>query len=72
MELERIELSAKERERLKLLHEVKEGHLKQIEAAPALCVDCARHAMPVSALRWRLSISLQRGLGSAERPYGNG
>ena len=33
MEPERIELSARERERLKVLHEVEQGHLKQIEAA---------------------------------------
>lgn len=36
MELERIELSTRERERLKVLHEVREGHLKQIEAARRL------------------------------------
>jgi len=36
MEPERIELSIKERERLKVLHEVEEGHLKQIEAARRL------------------------------------
>ena len=36
MEAERIELNAKERERLKVLHEVEEGHLKQIEAAHRL------------------------------------
>lgn len=36
MEPERIELSARERERLKVLHEVEEGHLKQIEAARRL------------------------------------
>jgi Helix-turn-helix domain len=36
MEPERIELSAKERERLKVLHEVEEGHLKQVEAAHRL------------------------------------
>ena len=33
---ERIELSAKERERLKILQQVEEGHLKQIEAARRL------------------------------------
>jgi hypothetical protein len=31
---ERIELSAKERERLKVLHEVEQGHLKHVEGAP--------------------------------------
>ncbi len=36
MEPERIELSAKERERLKVLHEVEQGHLKQVEAARRL------------------------------------
>src|SRR5579863_5166906 len=36
MEPERIELSAKERERLKVLQQVEEGHLKQIEAARRL------------------------------------
>jgi hypothetical protein len=33
---ERIELSAKERERLKVLHESKEGHLRQIDGAHGL------------------------------------
>jgi hypothetical protein len=33
METERIELSAKERERLKVLRQVEDGHLKQVEAA---------------------------------------
>ena len=33
---ERIELSAKERERLKVLQQVEDGHLKQIEAARRL------------------------------------
>src|SRR5438309_11078055 len=36
MEPERIELNAKERERLKVLHEVEQGHLKQVEAARRL------------------------------------
>jgi helix-turn-helix protein len=36
MEPERIELSARERDRLKVLHEVKQGHLKQVEAAGLL------------------------------------
>jgi hypothetical protein len=33
MEPERIELSQRERDRLKVLHEVKQGHLTQVEAA---------------------------------------
>lgn len=36
MEPERIELSQRERERLKVLHEVQEGHLTQVEAAGRL------------------------------------
>src|SRR5260370_23650073 len=36
MEPERIELSTKERDRLKVLHEVEQGHLKQVEAARRL------------------------------------
>jgi hypothetical protein len=36
MEEERIELSARERERLKVLHEVEQGHLRQIDAARRL------------------------------------
>jgi hypothetical protein len=36
MEEERIELSARERERLKVLHEVEQGHLRQIDAAQRL------------------------------------
>jgi hypothetical protein len=36
METERIELSARERERLKVLQQVEEGHLQQVEAARRL------------------------------------
>src|ERR1700728_4051537 len=36
METERIELSARERERLKVLQQVEEGQLKQVEAARRL------------------------------------
>jgi hypothetical protein len=36
MEEERIELSTRERERLKILHEVEQGHLRQIDAARGL------------------------------------
>lgn len=36
MEPERIDLSAKERERLKVLHEIEQGHLQQVEAARRL------------------------------------
>jgi hypothetical protein len=36
METERIELSARERERLKMMQQVEEGHVKQVEAARRL------------------------------------
>ncbi len=36
MEEERIELSERERDRLKVLHEVEQGHLQQVEAAQRL------------------------------------
>jgi len=36
METERIELSERERDRLKVLLELEQGHLKQIEAARRL------------------------------------
>jgi hypothetical protein len=44
METERIELSARERERLKVLQQVEEGHLQQVEAARAASTErsCSR------------------------------
>jgi hypothetical protein len=36
MEDERVEMSTRERERMKVLHEVQQGHLKQVEAARRL------------------------------------
>jgi hypothetical protein len=36
MEEERISMSQRERERLKVLHEVEQGHLKQVEGAQRL------------------------------------
>jgi len=39
MELERIELSQRERDRLKLLHEVEQGHMTQVEAAGRLTLS---------------------------------
>jgi hypothetical protein len=42
MEEERIELSARERERLKVLHEVEQGHLRPIAGPPrAIPRSCA-------------------------------
>ena len=58
MEPERIELSARERERLKVLHEVEEGHVKQIEAARRLRLT-DRH---VRRLQERLRREGDRGI----------
>jgi len=58
MEPERIELSARERERLKVLHEVEQGHLKQVEAAQRLRLS-DRH---VRRLQARLRQEGDRGI----------
>jgi hypothetical protein len=58
METERIELSARERDRLKVLHEVEQGHLKQIEAARRLRLS-DRH---VRRLQARLRAEGDHGL----------
>ncbi len=58
MEPERIELSAKERERLKVLQEVEDGHLKQVEAARRLRLT-DRH---VRRLQARLRREGDRGI----------
>ena len=51
METERIELSARERERLKVLHEIEQGHLKQIEAAQRLRLTDRHVRRPQARLR---------------------
>ncbi len=58
METERIELSARERERLKVLQQVEEGHLKQVEAARRLRLT-DRH---VRRLQERLRSEGDRGI----------
>jgi hypothetical protein len=58
METERIALSARERERLKVLQQVEEGHLKQIEAARRLHLT-DRH---VRRLQARLRREGDRGI----------
>jgi len=58
METERIELSARERERLKVLHEVEQGHLKQVEAARRLRLTDRQ----VRRLQARLRAEGDRGL----------
>ena len=55
---ERIELSAKERERLKVLHEIQQGHLRQIDAAHRLRLS----ARQVRRLLQRLHTVGDRGL----------
>jgi predicted DNA-binding protein (UPF0251 family) len=50
METERIALSQRERDRLRVLHEVKQEHLTQVEAARRLKVT-DRHV-------WRLLLSV--------------
>src|SRR5579863_8634906 len=58
METERMELSARERERLKVLQQVEEGHLKQVEAARRLRLS-DRH---VRRLQARLRREGDRGI----------
>jgi Helix-turn-helix domain len=58
MEKERIELSARERERLKVLHEVEQGHLRQVDAAHRLRLS----ARQVRRLLRRLHAVGDRGL----------
>ena len=58
MEEERIELSARERERLKVLHEVEQGHLRAIDAARRLRLSDRQ----VRRLRGRLRSVGDRGL----------
>jgi Helix-turn-helix domain len=55
---ERIELSAKERERLKVLQQVEEGHLRQVEAARRLRLS----ARQVRRLQARLRREGDRGI----------
>ncbi len=58
MEEERIELSARERERLKVLHEVEHGHLRPIDAARRLRLSDRQ----VRRLRGRLRAAGDGGL----------
>jgi hypothetical protein len=58
MEMERIELSARERERLKVLQQVEVGHLKQVEAARRLRLTDRQ----VRRLQARLRIQGDRGI----------
>jgi hypothetical protein len=61
---ERIELSAKERERLKVLQQVEEGHLQQIEAARRL------HVTDRQARRLRARLRSQGDRGIVHRLRG--
>ena len=63
MEEEPIELSARERERLKVLHEVEQGHLRQIDAAHRLRLS----ARQLRRLLQRLHTGGDRGLAHGLR-----
>jgi predicted ArsR family transcriptional regulator len=58
VEEERIELSARERERLKVLHEGEQGHLRRVDAAHRLRLSARR----VRRLLQRLHTGGDRGL----------
>jgi len=62
MEPERIELSARERERLKVLHEVEQGHLKQIEAARRLRLSDRHVRRLQERLRQQGDVGIRHGL----------
>ena len=62
MEPERIALSQRERERLRVLHEVKEKHLTQVEAAARLKVSDRQVRRMLLRLRERGDRSLVHGL----------
>jgi hypothetical protein len=57
MEQERMELSQRERDRLKVLHEVEEGHLTQVEASARLTLT----ARQVRRLQRRVEAEGDRG-----------
>jgi hypothetical protein len=63
METERIALSQQERERLRVLHEVQQRHLTQVEAAKRLKVTDRQVRRLLLAFEERLSSS-----GSSARP----
>jgi hypothetical protein len=64
METERIALSQRERDRLKVLHEVKQKHLSQVAAAARLKVS-ARCGECYSGIRERGDAALVRSYASA-------
>jgi hypothetical protein len=67
METERMELSARERERLKVLQQVEEGHLKQVEAARRLRLTDRQ----VRRLQARLRRERDRGIVHRLRGHGS-
>ena len=62
METERIALSQRERERLRVLYEVKEKHLTQVEAAKHLKVTDRQVRRLLSALEERGDGAVVHGL----------
>jgi len=74
METERIELSARERERLKVLQQVEEGHIKQVEAARRLRVSDRQVRRWQQRLRKKGDggiVHRLRGRPAASRPCGS-
>ena len=62
METERIALSQRERDRLKVLHEVKQKHLTQVEAAGRLKVTDRHVRRLLLSLQERGDAALTHGL----------
>src|ERR1700745_2779958 len=62
METERITLSQRERDRLKVLHEVKQKHLSQVAAAARLKVTDRQVAQMLLLIRERGDAALVHGL----------
>jgi len=65
METERIALSQRERERLKVLHEAKEKHLTQAEAGERLKVSrgCFSHWIAFGVAHQPDAVTLNAALG---------
>jgi hypothetical protein len=66
METERIELSARKRERLKARQQVEEGHLKQVEAARRLRLTAELITSSLPVTREELRIPSCQGVTSTK------
>jgi predicted ArsR family transcriptional regulator len=65
MEEERMELSARERERLKVLHELEEGHVRQREAAHRLRLSTRQVRRLLVRLRAAAPMPISRSASTA-------